>query len=243
MSNLNLIKGDCMEIMRNMSPNSVDLIVTSPPYNKGLFNKCKQSNQIWGGFEIKYNSYNDNLSKEEYEQWMLDFFDLCSVVLKDGGSLLFNHKPIRHDNTIYHPMEFILKSKSMEVYQELIWDRKSSPNIRNDVFVPCTERIYWLKKKGQKPVFDRSKISKDYISEVWNITAKRNKQHPAPFPYELAMNCVLPFTNINKTITVLDPFMGCGTTGIVCKDLGIDFIGVEIDESYYNIAKDNISVF
>jgi DNA modification methylase len=96
-----------------------------------------------------------------------------------------------------------------------------------------------LKKKGQKPVFDRSKISKDYISEVWNITAKRNKQHPAPFPYELVLNCVLPFTNNNETITVLDPFMGCGTTGMVCKDLGINFIGVEIDEMYYNIALEN----
>lgn len=74
MSNLNLIHGDCMEVMRNMSPNSVDLIVTSPPYNKGLFNKCKKSNQIWGGFEINYNSYSDDLSKEDYEKWMLDFF-------------------------------------------------------------------------------------------------------------------------------------------------------------------------
>lgn len=96
-----------------------------------------------------------------------------------------------------------------------------------------------MKKKGQKPVFNRSNLSKEYISEVWNISAKRNKQHPAPFPYELALNCILPFVDSNKTITVLDPFMGCGTTGIVCKNLGVDFIGVEIDEGYYKIAVDN----
>lgn len=70
------------------------------------------------------------------------------------------------------------------------------------------------------------------------MTAKRNKQHPAPFPYELVLNCVLPFTGENN-ITVLYPFMGSGTTGMVCRDLGVNFIGVELDECYYNIALEN----
>jgi DNA modification methylase len=54
-------------------------------------------------------------------------------------------------------------------------------------------------------------------------------------------NCILPFTSEDKVITVLDPFMGCGTTGMVCRDLGMDFVGIEIDEGYYNISQERIN--
>jgi modification methylase len=225
--------------MSELPDKTVDLIITSPPYNKGFFNKCKNSNQIWNGFEINYNTYDDNMSIADYEKWMCDFFNLCSRVLKDNGSLFFNHKPIRYNNKIYHPMEFILKSDTMEVYQEIIWNRKNSPNIRNDIFIPCTERIYWMKRKGDKPKFNRNLLDKQFCGEVWEIIAKKNKLHPAPFPEELVRNCMLPF--IDKKIVVMDPFMGCGTTGIVAKELGVDFIGIELDKEYFNISNKRIN--
>lgn len=237
MSFSRLIKGDCIKEMYAMEEKSIDLIITSPPYNKGYFTKCKKSNQIWSSFEIKYNSYNDNLSLEEYEIWMLEFLKCCSRVLKDNGSMFFNHKPIRFQNKIYHPLSFLLKCEELEIYQEIIWDRKSSPNIRNDIFVPCTERVYWLKKKGTKPLFNRNKINKEYIGEVWTIIAKSNKEHPAPFPEQLVQNCILPF---EENITVLDPFMGSGTTGIVCAKLKRNFVGIEIDDKYFEVSERRI---
>lgn len=232
-----LFHGDCLSVMGDIKPKSIDIIVTSPPYNKGFFNKTKKSNQIWGGYDIKYNTYSDNMELKQYEDWMLEFLDKCSYVLKDNGSLFFNHKPIRYSNKIYHPLSFLLKSKNMDIYQEIIWNRKSSPNIRKDILVPCTERIYWMKNKNNKPMFDRSKLESQFIGEVWEIHAKNNKLHPAPFPEQLVKNCILPFS---EDSVVLDPFMGSGTTGVVCKKYGRKFIGIEMDEKYFEIAKNRI---
>lgn len=237
MSKIELIHGDCLAEMQKIPDKSIDAVITSPPYNKGLFNKCKKSNQIWGGYEIEYNSYNDNMPLLDYEQWMLSLFDEFERVIKPNGSIFFNHKPIRCDNTIYHPLSFILKSKSIELYQEIIWDRTNSPNIRNDIFSPTTERVFWLKRKGDKPIIQRNRIDKQYITEVWRIPAKPNKNHPAPFPLQLAYNCsvILP-----ENSTVLDPFMGIGTTCLACLDTKNNFIGIELDDKYFAIAEKRI---
>ena len=108
-----------------------------------------------GGFKIKYSTYSDDMPIEEYENWMIDFINMCLDKLKPNGSLFFNHKPIRHNNQVYFPLNFIQRSNA-KIYQEIIWDRKNSPNIRNDVLVPCTERIYWLTKN--KPIVYRSQV-------------------------------------------------------------------------------------
>ena len=104
--------------------NSLDCIVTSPPYNKSFFCKQKYSNQTWKGFGIDYLTYDDNMPLEDYESWMVELINLCLLKLKPNGSFFFNHKPIRHNNQVYFPLEFILKSDA-KVYQEIIWDRRS----------------------------------------------------------------------------------------------------------------------
>ena len=149
--------------------------------------------------------------------------------------MFFNHKPIRHNNQVYFPLNFI-QSSNAKIYQEIIWNRKNSPNIRNDVLVPCTERIYWLTKN--KPIVYRSQVDKDFISEDWCFSAKVCKDHPAPFPLELPINCINLTTKPNDII--LDPFMGIGTTGLAALNTNRNFIGIELDEKYFNIAKERI---
>ena len=232
---VNIQNGDCLELLKTVPSNSIDCIITSPPYNKSFFNKQKKSNQIWGGFEIKYNSYLDNLSIEDYEEWMIDFINTGIEKLKDSGSFFFNHKPIRYENQVYFPLNFIMKSKA-KVYQEIIWDRHNSPNIRKDILVPSTERIYWLVK--DKPKTFRDAIDKEYIGEVWNMSAKPTKLHPAPFPIELPYNCIKLTTEIGDT--VMDPFMGIGTTGEAALNLDRGFIGFELDENYFEIANQRL---
>ena len=228
---IDIRQGDCLELMKDIPNESIDCIVTSPPYNKSFFSKQKKTNQIWSGFEIKYSTYSDDMPIEEYENWMIDFINMCLDKLKTNGSLFFNHKPIRHNNQVYFPLNFIQRSKA-KIYQEIIWDRKNSPNIRNDVLVPCTERIYWLTKN--KPIVYRSQVDKDFISEVWRFSAKTCKDHPAPFPLELPTNCINLTTKPNDVI--LDPFMGIGTTGVAALNTNRSFIGYELDEKYFEIA-------
>lgn len=228
---------DCLTGLSELASCSVDCIVTSPPYNKkGLLGKKGKGNQIWKKHEIDYDTYGDDMSEDDYQQWMIDVLNQCHRVLKDDGSMFFNHKPRRHNNRAYLPSEFITQSL-FTIYQLIIWDRRSSPNIRNDVLVPCTEHVYWLSKK--KPRVYRDQIDSQYKTEVWVIGADKQKEHPAPFPPQLVENCVLLTTQPDDL--VVDPFFGSGTTGVVCKNLNRRWIGYEIDPHYVTIAKDRLS--
>ena len=234
-----LYNADCIEEMDRLISKGlqVDTIITSPPYNKKGFTKVKKtsgSNHTWGKYSIDYSSYNDDLPEEEYIKWQLLFFEKCFQLLKENGSFFYNHKPIRANNKIvFHPYTLIERQKNFLLYQEIIWNRKNSPNVRNDVLLPTTERIYWLVKG--KPVVNKSNLMLNFRSEVWDIAPRVDKTHPATFPYTLASNCILLTTKENDWI--LDPFMGSGTTGIASKALNRNFIGIELDKNYYEIAK------
>lgn len=229
---------DCLEFLRSLDDDSVDCVVTSPPYNKSWFSKQSPSNQVWCGFDIKYHTYSDDMPLEEYEAWMVDVLDECVKKIKPDGSIFFNHKPVRHDNEIYHPLQFILKS-SAKIYQEIIWNRKNSPNIRKDILVPCTERVYWLCKG--KPRTYRDALAGAYVGEVWDIFAKPMKEHPAPFPETLVENCVR-LSTVEGDL-VVDPFSGSGTTALVSRKLKRNFIGGEICAEYCDLAKSRVSDF
>lgn len=231
-----IINKDCIEGMKEMEDNSIDCIVTSPPYNKkGLLGKAKQGNQIWSKFRIDYNTYGDDMPEDQYQAWMVEFLNQCHRIIKPDGSIFFNHKPRRYKNRCYLPTDFITHSNA-QLYQLIIWDRKNSPNIRNDVLVPCTEHIYWFCKK--KPKVFRDDVSPEYRGEVWVIPPERQKKHPAPFPPQLVKNCIQLTTE--KGDTVLDPFMGSGTTGVVALNTNRKFIGIELDKEYIQIAKQRI---
>ena len=231
-----LINEDCIVGLKKLESNSVDCIVTSPPYNKkGLLGNVKQGNQIWGKFNIDYNTYNDDMPEEEYQAWMIELLNECHRVIKTDGSIFFNHKPRRYKNRCYLPTDFIQHSNA-EIYQLIIWDRRNSPNIRNDVLVPCTEHIYWMCK--DKPKVFRDAVNPEYRSEVWVINPERQKQHPAPFPSQLVENCIKLTTQENDL--VLDPFMGSGTTALVAKELNRKWMGFEIDEKYIQITNDRL---
>lgn len=233
---MRLILGDCIEEMKKISDNSVDCIITSPPYNKkGLSGKITPGNQIWKKFNIDYNSYGDDLSENDYHLWMIDCLNEMKRILKPNGSIFFNHKPRRHNNRVHLPNDFISKSE-LNIYQLIIWNRLSSPNIRKDLLLPCTEHIYWLTKS--KPKVFKENLPKEFQSEVWTINPDKNSHHPAPFPKKLVENCILLSTEPGDLC--LDPFLGSGTSAIVSKSLNRNFLGIEIDEKYLNLTKKNL---
>lgn len=88
---------DCLITMQRMEDNSVDLIITSPPYNKNAYAVGSGSNKSWSalrGRQIPYDKYNDAMPPEEYEQWQKDVISECLRILKPHGSLFYNHKDI-----------------------------------------------------------------------------------------------------------------------------------------------------
>jgi len=233
---MQLFNDDCLKVLPTLLDNSIDLIITSPPYNKkGLIGKKKVGNQIWKKFNINYKTYGDDMTEKEYQLWIVKFLNECYRLIKPTGSIFFNHKPRRNKNRCYLPTDFVCQSNA-KLYQMIIWDRKNSPNIRNDILIPSTEHIYWFCKN--KPKVFRNNIDSKYRSEVWTINPERQKKHPAPFPLQLVNNCIQLSSQENDI--VLDPFMGSGTTGLACKNTNRKFIGIEMDKNYFDIAKQRI---
>lgn len=242
MNNINLYNGDCLDIMQQLIEEGikVDAIITSPPYN----------------LNIEYNSYNDNISLEDYIQWCNKWIGECVNILKKSGRIAINipiETNINEKHFIVNDYMNILNSCSLIQTAFILWNKKhftsrtawgswlspSCPvvNQPNECILVYSKEE--RKKEGDKENIDISK--KEFITNtlgVWELQPEYNRSHPAPFPISLPTNLMKLFTYKNDLI--LDPFMGSGTTGVACKLHDRNFIGIEIDKKYFDMAKDRI---
>ena len=225
---IDLRQGDCIEELRKIPSESIDCIITSPPYNIGKMHSNK----------IQFGTYTGNDMKEnEYQDWQIKFLNECHRVLKQNGSMFYNHKVRIKNGLAIHPLQWILKSQFL-LKQEITWDMGKSANCDKIRFFPFSERIYWLVKENSTKILNQLNLS-----DVWRIvpTNKRKETgHLAVMPEQIVDIILQSIPNIEGK-TVLDPYLGSGTTGIVCKKKNINFIGIELDENYFNIAKNRIN--
>lgn len=235
---------DVLEGLKQLEDNSIDCIITSPPYNKMGLNKMKSQwkNHKWN-MTINYNNdpNNDNMNEEDYQNWQIEILKECYRVLKDNGSMFYNHKNrIPHSKGIIsNPYEWLMKSP-FKIRQEIIWDRGSTPVVDTCRYLPTTEKIFWLTKTN-KPNFYRSKETK-MKGEVWRINFEKNNPHPAPFPIELVDNILDCIPNDpNNPITVLDPFMGSGTVAVSAIKHNMNYIGFDKFQCYVDMANERIN--
>lgn len=231
---------DVLEGLKQLDDNSIDLIITSPPYNKaGFMGKGRRTEKCIWNKTIDYsgNVDADCMDEAEYEQWQIDILNECFRVLKDDGSMFYNHKVRTRKNQVSHPLEWISKSK-FKCRQIITWDRTASPNPDSCRYVPTTELIFWLNKTDKNPRFKRNKNAM-FQTEVWRFPAQKNTEHPAPFPIELPDN-IIPSVAQGEKIVVLDPFVGSGTVCISAIKNGCDYLGFEITEEYIKMAENNI---
>lgn len=227
---------DVLEGLKQLDDKSVDLIITSPPYNKAGFNgKVKRTEHCIWNKTIDYSGdiNADCMNELSYEQWQIDILNECFRVLKDDGSMFYNHKIRTKKNQISHPIEWINLSK-FHCRQIITWDRTSSPNPDNCRYVPTTELIFWLCKTDKNPRFKREPNA-IFQTEVWRFPADKKTKHPAPFPLALPDN-IIPSVAQGEIITVLDPFMGSGTVAKSAIKNGCNYIGFEIDEEYIKLS-------
>ena len=224
-----LILGDCLEVMKSMPDKSVDAVFTSPPYNMG---KPKYGSMYGNdqGKILEYSLYDDDMPEEEYKLWQNDILRECHRIVRENGVIYYNHKP-RILNGIYNNRRDLIP---FEIRQEIVWDTNTKINFNGLYFVPHTERIFIIAKGDWRP----QKQCVEY-GDFWKINPDRLGIHPAMFPLALAKRAVLSATS--EGMTVLDPFAGSGTTGVACVQTGRNFIGIEIDPTYFAIAEKRIS--
>ena len=216
-----IIQGDCLEIMKEMPDKSVDLVLTSPPYNLG-------NNHHTG--KKKHNPYNDNLPEEEYQRWQIEVLDEAYRITKDNGSILYNHKNRIKNGVQITPYEWLLKTKWI-VKQELVWFNRSQ-NFDKIRFYPMTERIYWLAKSKDTKI--NNVINHHDLFEWKPVGTKGN--HTRAFPVEMAKDLISCF----EGDVILDPMCGSGTTLLGAKYLNRKYIGIELSPEYVKIAEERL---
>lgn len=230
---------DVLEGLKQLDDESIDLIITSPPYNKAGLNG-KQKGKKWvgtidygGDFEI------DNKPEEKYQEWQIKILNECYRVLKKDGSMFYNHKNriIKGEGEISNPYTWLIQS-SFKVRQEIIWDRGSTNDVNRKRYLPTTEKIFWL-TKSNKPKFDR-KLDTPFKKEVWQFPFNTNTDHPAPFPIDMPNNIIHCIQNNGERLVVLDPFMGSGTVAISALKHNCDYIGFELLPEYVEMTYKNI---
>lgn len=228
-----VVCGDTLELLKTIKDNTVGVGVTSPPYNKK-----ESKNKGWLVSEVIYDKYKDYVNEEEYQKNQIGVLNELFRITKDGGSFFYNHKVRWVNGRMIHPLEWIAKT-NWTIRQEIIWDRGIAANIRGWRFWQVEERIYWLYKPIEKNLIGKELESKDaLLTSIWRIRPETEKRHPAPFPVELPLRCLLSVAAPNDI--VIDPYCGSGTTLVAAKKLGLKYIGIDISENYVSVAKKRI---
>jgi len=236
MSEYKLYHGDCLTVFPQITPNSIDLVVTDPPYYAYI--EDSWDNQ-WDSFE-------------DFVNWFSEILDNIYKALKDNGSA-YVFTGINYE---FNKLVDVIYSSKFTVQNMILWYRESPGSGESKRF-NINYEIIWFLTKGKdykfnlddvriKPWHDDSRNNPKGKNpgSIWyipNIMLGRNKEqvgHPTQKPEELIQKMIL--ASSNKDDVVLDPFMGSGTTLKVCQDNGRSCTGVELDNSYIDIIKKRV---
>ncbi|MEK9156336.1 MAG: site-specific DNA-methyltransferase [Patescibacteria group bacterium] len=225
-----IICGDAVEVMRQIPNKSVDLAVTSPPYNlkNSTGNGMKDGRGgKWANAALQkgYANYDDNMPHELYVKWQRDCLTEVMRVLKDDGAFFYNHK-WRVQNGLLQDRQDIVSG--FPVRQIIIWRRKGGINFNPGYFLPTYEVIYLIAKKKFKLAPKASSFG-----DVWEFKQEMKNGHPAPYPVDLIERIISSTT----AQLILDPFVGSGTTAVVAQGLGRNFIGIDISPKYCEMSE------
>jgi site-specific DNA-methyltransferase (adenine-specific) len=240
MYNLDHIKnkilcGDVLEELKKIPDESIDLVVTSPPYNlkNSTGNGMKDGRGgKWANAALidGYHNHDDNMPHEEYVNWQRKCLSECMRVIKNDGAIFYNHKWRVQDGLLQDRNDIMA---GFPVRQIIIWQRKGGINFNPGYFLPTYEVIYMIANKKFKlaPKANRH-------GDIWQIPQERKNKHPAPFPVELIERII----SSTKANIVLDPFMGSGTTAVAAKKLNRNYIGIEISLEYCEQAQERLNL-
>lgn len=216
--------------MRKFPEASFDLIITSPPYNM-CSDTPKKTSGKWKQrlLEEGYDTYSDNILRCDYVDWQRSCLFEMLRLISETGAIFYNHK-WRIQNGILDDRHDIIQG--FPVRQIIIWQKLGGVNFNNSHFLPTYEVIYLI----AKPKF-RLSPKANALGDIWRIGQDTANNHPASFPVKLP-ECIIRSTDAK---TVLDPFMGSGTTAVAAVRQGRKFVGIDISQKYRDIARKRIS--
>lgn len=232
-----LMLGDCIEQMSNVPHNSIDLVLTDPPYNLGLFMKNRATNLA----KMRKNYFGaagwDNASGEEWAILMDNFFEALVRTLKPRASVVIFMAVLKVESIV------ALAEKHGLYYKTTGTWHKTNPMPRNMnlQFVNSTETWIYFTYQSRTGTFNNDgRALHDYVeSSVTPKAEKRHGKHPTQKPTSILKHFIGILSD--KGDQVLDPFMGSGSTGVAAVSLDRRFIGIELDKEYFEISKKRIT--
>lgn len=249
---------DCLEGMKNMTDNSVDLVIADPPYNLSKGSKWKWDNSVvlkgMGGNWNKVMVDWDDMSFEEYWSFTIQWISEVKRILKPTGSVwIFG---------TYHNMgiiNVICQMLEVEIINEIVWFKRNAfPNLSGRRFTASHETILWAHSGGTKRQYyydyeyikngefpeDLIKQSGKQMRTVWDIPNNKTKEelaygkHPTQKPIRLLKRIILSSTREGDL--VFTPFAGAGSECVAAKMCGRNFCGYEVNKEYYDIALERL---
>ena len=260
---LRFFLGDAVNVLQQFPAASVDVLVTSPPYNLG----------------IQYRSYDDGRPRDEYLAWTGEWIQAAKAALAESGSLFLNVgakpkdpwtaldiaqavRPHLDLQNIIHWVKSIAIEKSLAGSRSGLQDDLAvghykpinSTRFLND----CHEFVFHFSRTGRTPI-DRRAVGVKYQDKsnvtrwqgagsdlrcrgnTWFLpyetiqSRDKDRPHPATFPWRLPAYCIR-LHGVKRARQVVDPFLGLGSSAVACAHLGVDFAGIELDEHYLKEA-------
>ena len=233
---ITLYLGDCHDILPTLGK-KVDTVVTSPPYNQ--MSSVSNAAGLWAktaggaGFVTnwKTNGYLDDLSEADYQRQQNELFCIVRRVCHPTASLFYNHQIRWRNKEMLHPIQWF-KPHNWKLRSEIVWNRTKGMMLNARMFVRLDERILWFTTSESEWKWNQAYMG---YGTVWTIPPEQKKKmHPVSYPLEVPLRCIRATTNTGDTI--LDPFMGSGTTGVAAIQCECKFIGIEIEPKYFDIA-------
>ena len=250
---------NCMETMRKMQPNSVDVVLTSPFYNtnkKAGKNRTLQNTSVaQGQYDyVRYDTHVDNMSDVEYCDFTVDLFHGFDKVLKENGSILYNiNYGAENTDGMFLAVNDIITRTPFTIADVIVWKKSTalpnscSPNRLTRIW----EFVFIFCRKSEMKTFKCNKAVKSYrktgqaaYENLYNFIEAKNNDESCPYnkatySSELCVK-LLEIYAVGDRVTVYDPFMGSGTTAVACLRLGHNCIGSELSQNQCEWANNRI---
>ena len=251
---------DCFDTMKTLAPHSVDIVLTSPPYNtnkKAGKTRTLQNTTVQEGQYnyVRYDAFTDSMTDEEYTDFTKRLFLGFDEVLAENGCVLYNiNYGAENTEGMFRAIYAVIDQTPFTIADVIVWKKSNAlPNscssnrltrIWEFVFVLC-RRTEMKTFSCNKRVTSYRKTGQAAYENVFNLIEAKNNDGSCPYnkaTYSSELCEKLLAIYAKEGVTVYDPFMGSGTTAVACQRMGFDCIGSEISEKQVFYAYDRLGI-
>jgi len=243
---------DCKNTIERFEDNSINIVLTSPPYNNS---RTCHSEYCMKTANCRYDSYNDNMTNDEYIEWTVKLFNSMEKKLAKNGVILYNISyGSENPDVMWLTVADIIRRTPFMCADNIIWKKDSAlpNNVSSNKLTRITEYVFVFARKDEFDTYIMNKkvssvvarTGQKFYESIFNFIQAKNNDGPcdlnkATYSSDLCEKLLKLYAM--DGMTVYDPFMGTGTTAVACKRLGLNCYGSEISEKQYVYALDRIN--